>query len=51
MMSLKYDTFRLYWAVVTEKTFISVYAKVSYLCAGILSDKSVFSPVIDIFEK
>ena len=40
-----------YWAVVTEKTFISVYAKVSYLSARILNVKSAFSPVIDIFEK
>ena len=45
MMSLKYDNFRFYWAVVTEKkTLNSVYAKVSYLCAGILSNKSAFSP-------
>ena len=50
-MSLKYDNFRFDCAVVTKKTFISVFAKVSYLCAGILSDKSAFSPVIDIFEK
>ena len=27
------------------------YAKVSYLSAGILSNKSAFSPVIDVFEK
>ena len=45
MISLKYDNFRFYWAVITEKK--SVYAKVS----GILSDKSTFSPVIDIIEK
>jgi len=48
MMSLKYDNFRFYWAVVTEK--ISVYAKVLYLSAGILSDKSDFTPVIDFFK-
>ena len=35
-----------YW-----KTFKSVNAKVSYIPAGILRDKSAFSPVIDIFEK
>jgi len=29
----------------------SVYAKVSYLFAGILNDKSDFSPVTEIFEK
>ena len=27
MMSLTYDNFRFYWAVVTEKTVNSVYAK------------------------
>ena len=47
MISLKYDNFRFYWAVVTEN---SVYAKVSYFSAGILNDKSAFSPVIVIFE-
>ena len=41
-MMLKYDNFRFYWAVVTEKTF-RVYTKIY--------DKSAFSPVIDIFEK
>ena len=46
MMSLKYDNFRFYWAVVTEKRLKSVYAKVSYLSAIILDDKSAFSPVI-----
>ena len=46
-MSLKYANFRFYWAVVTEKTFKSCLC----LCAGILSDKSAFSPVIDIFKK
>ena len=39
MMSLKYDNLRFYQAVVTKKRLNSVYAKVSYLCAGILSDK------------
>ena len=42
-MALKYDNFRFDCAVVTEKT-LSVFAKVSYLSAGILSDKSAFSP-------
>jgi len=51
MISLKYDNFRFYWAVVTEKRLKSVFAKISYLCAGILNDKSVFSPVIEIFQK
>ena len=48
-MPLKYDNFRFYWAVVTEK--ISVNAKVLYLSAGVLNDKSDFTPVIDFFEK
>ena len=47
---MKYDNFRFYQAVVTKKSLNSVYAKVSYLCDGVLSDKSDFSPVIDIFE-
>ena len=51
MSSLKYESFRFYWAVVTEKRLNSVYAKVSCLSAGILNDESAFSPVIDIFEK
>ena len=51
MMLLKYDNFRFYSAVVTEKTFNSVYTKVSYLSAGILNDKSAFSSVIEFFEK
>jgi len=38
-------------AFVTEKLLNSVYATVSYLCPGIISDKLAFSPVIDIFEK
>ena len=43
MILLKYDNFRFYWAVVTEKKRLnSVYAKVSYLCAGILNDKLTF---------
>ena len=33
-----------------KKRLNSVYAKVSYVSAGILSDKSAFSPVINIFE-
>ena len=44
-MSLKYDSFRFNWAIVT-KTLNSVYGKVSYLSAIILDDKSAFSPVI-----
>ena len=51
-MSLKYDTFRFYWELLLlKKRLNSVYTKVSYLSAGILNDKSAFSPVIDIFEK
>ena len=42
-MSLISENFRLYWAVVTEKTF-------KYLSAGILSDKSTFSLDIVNFE-
>ena len=34
-----------------KKRLTSVYAKVSYLSAGILNDKSALSPVIDILEK
>ena len=50
-MPLKYDNFRFDWPVVSEKTFNIVYVKVSYLSAGILNDKSAFSPVIDILKK
>ena len=46
-MSLKYYHFRFYLAVVTEKK--SVNAKVFYLSARILNDKSDFTPVIDFF--
>ena len=43
-MSLIYDNFGFYWTVVTEKKRLNnVYAKVPYLCAGILSDKLSFS--------
>ena len=49
MMSLNYDNFL--FAVVTEKRLNSAYAKVSYLSAGILSDKSAISLAIVIFEK
>ena len=48
-MSLKYDNFRFYWAVVTEKKTL-FYAKVFYLCAGILNDKSAISLAMDMFE-
>ena len=51
MISLEYDYFRFYLTVLTEKRLISVCAKVSYLCAGILSDKSAFSWAIVVFEK
>ena len=44
-MSLKYDNLSFDW---TEK---SLNTKVSNLSAGILNDKSAFSPVIDIIEK
>ena len=37
-MSLKYDNFRFYCAVVTEKRLYSVYAMVSFLSAGIPND-------------
>ena len=51
-MSLKYATFRFYWAeLLLKKRLNSVYAKVSYLSTGILNDKSALFPVIDIFEK
>ena len=46
-MSLKYGNFRLCW----EKRLNSVYAKVSYLCAGLIRDKLTISPVIVICEK
>ena len=51
MISLKNDNFRFYWTVVTGKRLNTVYAKVSYLYAGILSDKSAISLAIVIFEK
>ena len=51
MMSLKYENFRFDWAVVTEKPLKSAYSNGSYLCTGIHSDKSAFSPGTDIFEK
>ena len=48
-MSLKYDIFRLYRAVVTEKKHLNrVYAKVSYVC---LNDKLPISLTFVIFEK
>ena len=47
-MSLKYDKFRFF---AKKKTLNSVYAKVSFLSVGILTDKSGFSPVREIFEK
>ena len=51
-MSLYYDSLRLYWAVVIKKKSLNiVFAKVPFLSAGSLDDKSGFSPVIDIFEK
>ena len=34
-----------------KKRLNSVYAKVSYISAGILNDKLALSPVIDIFKK
>ena len=45
---MKYDNFSFDWAFVIEK---SLNTKVSNLSAGILNDKSAFSPVIDIIEK
>ena len=49
-MSLYYDNFRFYWAVVTKKRLNIVFAKVPYL-SGNSRRKNGFSPVIDIFEK
>ena len=40
-MSLYYDSLRLYWAVVIKKKSLNiVFAKVPFLLAGILNDKS-----------
>ena len=51
-MSLKYDKFSSYLAVVTEKKRLNcVYGKVLYLSAGILNDESAISLAIVIFEK
>ena len=41
-MSLKYDNFRIYWAVVTEKKTLNSFMQ---------RYKSAFSPVINRFEK
>ena len=49
-MSLKYDIFRFFGLLLLNKTLNSVYAKVSYLCAGILCDKSAISRALVIFE-
>ena len=43
MTSLKYKNFRFYWTAVTENRYNNVVAKVSYICAGILSNKSTIS--------
>ena len=51
MMLMKYDNFRFYRVVFTKKRLNSVYAKVSYLSAGILCDKSTCSPVISLKSK
>ena len=52
-MSLKYDNFRFSWTVVTKLRLNSiVYAcKGTYLCSGILNDKSAYSLAINIFKK
>ena len=47
-MSLKYDNFRFYWTVITEKMFKYCLCNLS---AGILNEESAFSPVLDIFNK
>ena len=49
MVSLKYEKFRFYWAVVTKKKRLnSVYANVSYLWAGILNEILAFSPSLKV---
>ena len=48
------NNLRFYWLVLLllkKKRLNSVYAKVMYLCAGILNSKSAISVAIDIFEK
>ena len=45
MISLKYDNFTFYCAVVTKKLLNGVYTKVSYLSAGILNDKFLLSMI------
>ena len=48
-MSLNYDSLRLYWAVLTEKTFKFCLCK--GIVPGILNSKLAFSMATDIFEK
>ena len=50
-MLLKYANFRFIGLLLLKKCLNSVYACASYFSAGILNNKSAFSPVIDIFEK
>ena len=51
-MTLKYNKFKCFWAVVTEKkTSNSVYREGPSLSAQILNEISVFSPATVVFEK
>ena len=50
-MTLKYDKFKFYWAVVTEKTSNSVYREGPSHCVQILNEKSAFATATDVFEK
>jgi len=50
-MTLKYNKFKCYWAVVTEKKSNSVYREGPFLSAQILNEKSAFSSATVVFEK
>ena len=51
-MTLKYEKFKFYWAVVTEKkTSNSVCREGPFFSAQILNEKSAFSPATDVFVK
>ena len=51
-MTLEYNKFKCYWAVVTEKkTSNSVYREGSSLSAQILNEKSAFSLATVFFKK
>ena len=51
IMTWKYDKFKFYWAVVTEKKSNSVNKEEPSFSAQILNEKSAFSPATVVFEK